>query len=42
MSEESESGEKADLATLLEYLSEIDGLERIRYMTPHPREMSRA
>ena len=34
------SGEKADLATLLEYLSEIDGLERIRYMTSHPREMS--
>jgi tRNA-2-methylthio-N6-dimethylallyladenosine synthase len=33
-------GEKADLATLLEYLSEIDGLERIRYMTSHPREMS--
>jgi tRNA-2-methylthio-N6-dimethylallyladenosine synthase len=35
-----EGGEKADLATLLEYLSEIDGLERIRYMTSHPREMS--
>ena len=35
-----ESGEKADLAMLLEYLSEIDGLERIRYMTSHPREMS--
>jgi tRNA-2-methylthio-N6-dimethylallyladenosine synthase len=33
-------GEKADLATLLEYLSEIDDLERIRYMTSHPREMS--
>ena len=32
--------EKADLATLLEYLSEMDGLERIRYMTSHPREMS--
>src|SRR6195256_3897816 len=40
MSARSESGEKADLATLLEYLSEIDGLERIRYMTSHPREMS--
>jgi tRNA-2-methylthio-N6-dimethylallyladenosine synthase len=40
MSRESASGEKADLATLLEYLSEIDGLERIRYMTSHPREMS--
>ncbi|MDQ6916318.1 MAG: tRNA (N6-isopentenyl adenosine(37)-C2)-methylthiotransferase MiaB [Pseudomonadota bacterium] len=36
----SESEAKADLATLLEYLCEIDGLERIRYMTSHPREMS--
>ncbi len=36
----SQGSEKADLATLLEYLSEIDGLERIRYMTSHPREMS--
>ena len=35
-----QGAEKADLATLLEYLSEIDGLERIRYMTSHPREMS--
>ena len=35
-----QGSEKADLATLLEYLSEIDGLERIRYMTSHPREMS--
>ena len=30
----------ADLATLLEYLSDIDGLERIRFTTSHPREMS--
>ncbi len=36
----SEGGTKVDLATLLEYLCEIDGLERIRYMTSHPREMS--
>ena len=35
-----QGAENADLATLLEYLSEIDGLERIRYMTSHPREMS--
>ncbi len=35
-----ESGEKADLAMLLEYLSEFDALQRIRYMTSHPREMS--
>jgi tRNA-2-methylthio-N6-dimethylallyladenosine synthase len=40
MAVQGESGEKADLATLLEYLSEIDGLERIRYTTSHPREMS--
>jgi tRNA-2-methylthio-N6-dimethylallyladenosine synthase len=37
---ESAGSDKADLATLLEYLSELDGLERIRYMTSHPREMS--
>jgi tRNA-2-methylthio-N6-dimethylallyladenosine synthase len=30
----------ADLAMLLEYLSEIDTLERIRYTTSHPREMT--
>jgi tRNA-2-methylthio-N6-dimethylallyladenosine synthase len=33
-------GEVADLAALLEHLAEIDGLERIRYTTSHPREMS--
>src|SRR5262252_3296346 len=32
--------ESADLATLLEYLAEIPGLERIRYTTSHPKEMS--
>jgi tRNA-2-methylthio-N6-dimethylallyladenosine synthase len=30
----------ADLATLLEYLAELPGLERIRYTTSHPREMT--
>jgi tRNA-2-methylthio-N6-dimethylallyladenosine synthase len=30
----------ADFATLLEYLAEIPRLERIRFMTSHPREMS--
>jgi tRNA-2-methylthio-N6-dimethylallyladenosine synthase len=30
----------ADLATLLEYLAEMPGLERIRYTTSHPREMT--
>ena len=33
-------GEIADLATLLEYLEEVPGLERIRYTTSHPKEMT--
>ncbi len=32
--------EKADLALLIEYLAEVPGIERIRYTTSHPREMS--
>ncbi|MGE5470367.1 MAG: tRNA (N6-isopentenyl adenosine(37)-C2)-methylthiotransferase MiaB [Bacteroidota bacterium] len=32
--------EKADLALLIEYIAEIPGIERIRYTTSHPREMS--
>jgi tRNA-2-methylthio-N6-dimethylallyladenosine synthase len=32
--------EKADLAMLIEYIAEIPGVERIRYTTSHPREMS--
>jgi tRNA-2-methylthio-N6-dimethylallyladenosine synthase len=35
-----ESGEVADLAALLEYLAEIPWLERIRYTTSHPKEMT--
>jgi tRNA-2-methylthio-N6-dimethylallyladenosine synthase len=35
-------GEVADLATLIEYLAEIDDLERIRYTTSHPKEMAQA
>ena len=34
------SGGTADLATLIEYLAEMPGLERIRYTTSHPREMT--
>jgi tRNA-2-methylthio-N6-dimethylallyladenosine synthase len=34
------AGEIADLATLIEYLAEIPGLERIRYTTSHPKEMT--
>ncbi len=32
--------EKADLALLIEYIAEIPGVERIRYTTSHPRELS--
>src|SRR5207302_43942 len=35
------SSEIADLATLLEYLAEIPRLERIRFTTSHPKEMTR-
>ena len=31
---------KADLAMLIEYIAEIPGIERIRYTTSHPREMT--
>jgi len=35
-----ESAETADFALLLEYVAAIPGIERIRYTTSHPREMS--
>jgi tRNA-2-methylthio-N6-dimethylallyladenosine synthase len=35
-----DSAEKADLALLIEYAAEIPGIERIRYTTSHPREMT--
>jgi tRNA-2-methylthio-N6-dimethylallyladenosine synthase len=34
------TGEIADLATLLEHLAEMPGLERIRFTTSHPKEMT--
>lgn len=34
------SDEIADLAMLIEYIAEIPGVERIRYTTSHPREMT--
>ena len=34
------SAEIADFATLLEYVHEIPGIERIRYTTSHPKEMT--
>jgi tRNA-2-methylthio-N6-dimethylallyladenosine synthase len=36
------SGAVADLATLIDYLAEIDDLECIRYTTSHPKEMTQA
>ncbi|MDH3318392.1 MAG: tRNA (N6-isopentenyl adenosine(37)-C2)-methylthiotransferase MiaB [Betaproteobacteria bacterium] len=33
-------GAPADLAELLRYLAEIEGLERLRYTTSHPREFT--
>jgi len=35
-----EDGEIADFALLLEYVHEIPGIERIRYTTSHPKEMT--
>ena len=34
------AGDEADFALLLEYVSEIEGIERIRYTTSHPREVT--
>ena len=34
------TGEQADFATLLEYVAEIPGIERIRYTTSHPNEFT--
>jgi tRNA-2-methylthio-N6-dimethylallyladenosine synthase len=35
-----ETGDVADFATLLEYVAEIPGIERIRYVTSHPNEFT--
>lgn len=35
-----ENGEIADFALLLEYVHEVPGVERIRFLTSHPREFS--
>ncbi len=40
MDEAGDSGEVADFALLLELVSEIPGIERIRYTTSHPREFT--
>jgi tRNA-2-methylthio-N6-dimethylallyladenosine synthase len=36
----SAGGEIADLATLIEHIAEMEGIERIRYTTSHPKEMT--
>jgi tRNA-2-methylthio-N6-dimethylallyladenosine synthase len=33
-------GDSADLALLIHYVAAVDGIERIRYTTSHPQEMS--
>ncbi len=33
-------GEIADFALLIEYIAEIEGIERIRYVTSHPKEFT--
>ncbi len=35
-----DDGEKADLALLIHYLAAIEGIDRIRYTTSHPLEMT--
>ncbi|MDN4055196.1 tRNA (N6-isopentenyl adenosine(37)-C2)-methylthiotransferase MiaB [Massilia sp. YIM B02763] len=35
-----ESGEVADFALLLEYVAEIPGIERLRFVTSHPKEFT--
>jgi len=35
-----DSGEIADFATLIEYVADIPGIERIRYTTSHPNEFT--
>ncbi len=37
---ETPDGDIADFALLLEFVNEIDGVERIRYTTSHPKEMT--
>jgi tRNA-2-methylthio-N6-dimethylallyladenosine synthase len=37
-----DTAEMADFATLLEYVSDIPGIERIRYVTSHPNEFTQS
>ena len=38
--DDSQSGKRADLAYLINKVSEFDNIERIRYMTSHPNDMT--
>jgi tRNA-2-methylthio-N6-dimethylallyladenosine synthase len=40
MNSDAAGGETADFALLIEYVAEIDGIERIRYVTSHPKEFT--
>jgi tRNA-2-methylthio-N6-dimethylallyladenosine synthase len=40
MPDATENDDRADFATLLEYVAEIPGIERIRYTTSHPKEFT--
>ena len=37
---DADSADSADFALLLEYVAEVPGIERIRYTTSHPKEMT--
>jgi tRNA-2-methylthio-N6-dimethylallyladenosine synthase len=37
---EHDDGETVDLAYLIREIADLDGIQRVRYMTSHPREMS--
>jgi tRNA-2-methylthio-N6-dimethylallyladenosine synthase len=40
MSDDAAEGDTADFALLIEFIAEIDGIERIRYVTSHPKEFT--
>ena len=40
MSRDAADGETADFALLIEYIAEIPGIERIRFVTSHPKEFT--
>jgi tRNA-2-methylthio-N6-dimethylallyladenosine synthase len=40
MSSDAQDGEVADFALLIEYIAEFEGIERIRFVTSHPKEFT--